>query len=96
LLDLNLQLIENTLSFLGLDIQLKCSSEFRPLGLEGDPRYFIHPKKDQAIEDPGFTPMEYNQVFSDRQGFRPNLSILDLIFNMGPETLSYLQACLKT
>lgn len=96
LLDLNLQLIENTLSFLGLNIQLKCSSEFLPLGPEGDPRDFIHPKKDQAVEDPGFTPPEYHQVFSDRLGFSPNLSILDLIFNMGPDALSYLQACLKT
>ena len=96
LIDLNQQLVEHTLSFMGLNIQVSCSDAFTPLRSEEDPRHFIHPKKDQAIVDPGFYPLEYHQVFSDRLGFRPNLSILDLIFNEGPEALSYLRACLKT
>jgi hypothetical protein len=32
----------------------------------------------------------YNQVFSDRFGFIPNLSIVDLIMNEGPEASKYL------
>jgi hypothetical protein len=96
LVDLNQQLLEHTLGFLGLDIPVGRSLEFTPLESAGDPRNFIHPKKDQAVEDPGFLPKEYHQVFSDRLGFHPNLSILDLIFNVGPEALSYLHACLKT
>ncbi len=32
------------------------------------------------------TPVEYYQVRAAQQGFIPNLTILDLIFNMGPET----------
>lgn len=32
----------------------------------------------------------YYQVFASRQGFIPNLSILDLLFNLGPESLIYL------
>ena len=32
------------------------------------------------------TPIEYYQVRAQQQGFIPNLTILDLIFNMGPET----------
>lgn len=96
LLDLNQQLIEHTLGFLGLNIPLRFTDEFSALESMGDPRHFIHPKKDQAVADPGFIPSEYHQVFSDRQGFSPNLSILDLIFNLGPDTLSYLKSSLKT
>lgn len=32
----------------------------------------------------------YTQVFSDRQGFKPNLSVLDLILNEGPLAKDYL------
>ena len=32
----------------------------------------------------------YRQIRADRLGFHPNLSILDLIFNLGPEAPLYL------
>lgn len=32
----------------------------------------------------------YFQVFAERHGFQPNLSILDLIFNEGPVAMDYL------
>jgi hypothetical protein len=96
LLDLNIQLLESTLKLLGLDIRIRCSEAFTPISSDRDIRQFIHPKKDQALADPAFLPREYQQVFSDRLGFRPNLSILDLIFNMGPDSLAYLRTCLKT
>jgi hypothetical protein len=38
----------------------------------------------------------YYQVRADKQGFRPNLSVLDLIFNLGPESPLYLQRLLAT
>ena len=33
---------------------------------------------------------KYDQVFMEKQGFIPNLSILDLLFNLGPESADYL------
>jgi hypothetical protein len=96
LVDLNRQLLEQTLRILGLNIPVKLSDSFIPVSSEQDPRDFIHPKKDQAVADPCFIPLEYQQVFSDRLGFHPNLSILDLIFNEGPVSLSYLNRCFKT
>lgn len=62
---------------------------------EIDAREQIHPKKDFTIEDSGFTPYPYYQVFQEKLGFLPNLSIIDLLFNMGPESLLILQKCKK-
>lgn len=33
----------------------------------------------------------YQQVFEDRNGFLPNLSVLDALFNLGPNTLEFLR-----
>ena len=33
----------------------------------------------------------YNQVFMKKHGFIPNLSIIDLLFNLGVESMQYLQ-----
>ena len=38
-----------------------------------------------------FKVKEYIQVFSNKHGFKNNLSILDLIFNQGPNSISYLK-----
>jgi len=35
---------------------------------------------------------EYNQVFIDKFGFMSNLSILDLLFNEGPNAINYLES----
>jgi hypothetical protein len=51
-----------------------------------DLRNLIHPKKESIWPDP----KEYYQVFSDKNGFYPDLSIIDLLFNQGPQSKSYL------
>lgn len=53
-----------------------------------DYRLGINPK--HPAEDPDFQPRPYWQVFQQRHGFLPNLSILDLLFNTGPEAIFYL------
>ena len=58
----------------------------------GDFRETIHPKRDWR-EDKDFTPIPYYQVFQQKLGFLPNLSIVDLLFNMGPESLLVLEKC---
>jgi hypothetical protein len=52
----------------------------------------IHPKSRMMQEDPTFNPTPYYQVFESKFGFIPNLSILDLLFNVGPSALEILQS----
>ena len=61
-----------------------------------DFRERIHPKKDFRTEDPAFQPCPYYQVFQEKLGFLPNLSIIDLLFNMGPESLLVLRNSCRT
>ena len=56
--------------------------------MAADYRDAIDPK--HPLPDPAFEPRPYYQVFARRHGFRPNLSVLDLLFNMGPEAIFWL------
>lgn len=56
-----------------------------------DFRESIHPKRDYRRDDPDFRPASYYQVFYEKNGFLPNLSIVDLLFNMGPESILILR-----
>ena len=53
-----------------------------------DLRKSIHPKKDATIYYNG---IKYNQVFEEKMGFVPNLSIYDLVFNEGPASLNIIE-----
>lgn len=96
LLDLNLQLLYCTLGLMGLHPEISCSTSFKEIKDESDPRQFIHPKKNETVADPDFIQVEYHQVFSDRFGFQANLSILDLLFNEGPGAYGILLKSLRT
>ncbi len=52
-----------------------------------DFREVIHAK--HPLPDPDFEATPYWQVFQHKYGFLPNLSILDLLFCMGPESIFY-------
>ena len=53
-----------------------------------DYRDVIRPK--HPLPDPDFSPQRYYQVYERKHGFLPNMSILDLLCNMGPEGIFYL------
>jgi hypothetical protein len=61
-----------------------------------DLRRIAEPKALESVE--GIALQPYYQVFAGRNGFLPALSIVDLLFNMGPEGLLVLRdsVCLDT
>ena len=64
------------------------SSFLRPPSSKIDFREAICPK--HPLPDSDFEPKPYYQVYQQKHGFLPNLSILDLLFNMGNESILYL------
>lgn len=88
LLDLNMNSLRTVLKLTRISTQVVYTDSFEHVnGEKYDFRYSISPKK----EDPGVFPAkEYYQVFSNKFGFVRGLSILDLIFNTGPDLVNYL------
>lgn len=62
-----------------------------PLPGETDWREAIHPKKKTTETAPSIRLRPYYQVFADKYGFLPDLSIIDLLMNMGPESILILK-----
>ena len=56
-----------------------------------DFRADIHPKRADTILSSLGLERPYFQVFADRFGFTPNLSVLDLLFNEGPDSILWLK-----
>ena len=83
LFDFNQELMELICSLLDIEPNISYSSQFITdiKFNELDLRELIHPKKEPLTKD--FKP--YYQVFESRLGFQSNLSIIDLLFNMGSE-----------
>jgi hypothetical protein len=86
LIDLNMELTETVLKMLKLNISLTQTTHFEPIGeAANDFRYKISPKKKSQ-----FIVKEYMQVFNTFNRTDHRLSIIDLVFNMGPEAVDYL------
>ena len=57
----------------------------------GDLRDAIHPKKPNTILAEMGLEHPYWQVFRERFGFTPGLSVLDLLFNEGPDSILWIK-----
>lgn len=87
LFDYNLELFKWLLKQLKKDTELSFTSEYtKEIPVELDFRTKLHFKNEETLPDV----KPYFQVFDDRQGFKPNLSIADLLFNQGPQSRSYI------
>lgn len=89
LLDFNMAITETMCELLDIQPNISLTLAYQPATqATPDFRDAIHPK--HPTPDPTFTPRPYYQVYAQKHGFAPNLSILDLLFNMGNEAVLYL------
>ncbi|NOZ46035.1 MAG: WbqC family protein [Chlorobi bacterium] len=95
LLDFNTKIVHKFLEFLELNTVIEYSKKYEKESIYNDYREQIHPKIIYQKADNNFIASEYYQVFSDKHKFIPNLSILDLLFNMGPESRQLLKKCIS-
>lgn len=90
LLEWNLRCFQFTLKQLKWKVEIGFTASYQPFyetTAYEDWRNRLVPKTVTALAD-GLE--EYTQVFEDRTGFLPGLSILDLLFCEGPRARSYL------
>lgn len=92
LLDFNLQLQEILVSLLGLQTEFKLTENYID-SHEYDLREVLSPKYKGELLNFNSTP--YYQVFKEKYGFVENLSIYDLLFNMGNESVLILRDSYK-
>ena len=85
LFDFNEELRQLACRLLEIEPAVSFSTFYSEAPIDADFREAIHPKKDFKQTDPFFAAKEYYQVFKLKYGFLENLSIIDLLFNMGPE-----------
>ncbi|MDA3927312.1 MAG: WbqC family protein [Prolixibacteraceae bacterium] len=93
LFDFNSSLHELLMDLLELDAECKPTDDFIREFEGVDLRSVILPRKEEL--DKQFHAKPYTQTFNDRFGFVPNLSVLDLLFNVGPESGSVLEESFK-
>lgn len=84
--DLNIECHEFIMDALQEDIPYSKTSEYEVSPTLQDERHLAIAKGKQVFDF-----KSYVQVFDDKYGFLPNLSILDLLFMEGPNTITYLE-----
>lgn len=87
LLDFNMQCLEAIYDCLQIELNSSETNVYEKTVIDKlDMRNLVNAKKEKTKT---FEP--YTQVFNDKHGFISNLSILDLLFCEGPNTINYLQ-----
>ncbi|MBB5638071.1 hypothetical protein HDF26_001441 [Pedobacter cryoconitis] len=87
LFDYNLEILQWIFKQLKKPADFNFTTEYiKEIPAENDYRSKIHFKEPELI----VPAKPYFQVFEDRMGFMPNMSIVDLLFNQGPQTKNYL------
>ena len=102
LLDFNMALLRFFIEKTGLAVDLRLTAEFTKDGVQTsddgtsvickDLREVIHPKRPDTILKGLRLEKPYFQVFARKHGFQSNLSIMDLLFNEGPDSILYLKS----
>ncbi len=90
LFDFNFQLTQTLLRLLRIERKVTTTTTFAPYE-DHDLRLLIHPKQTRKSDYPFRLTNPYYQVFEDKFGFTPNLSVIDLLFNEGPQAATYLR-----
>lgn len=87
LIDLNEFCLSFILKVLKINKEIVYTEDFEPISDSEDYRIKLSKWSYESNNFP-----KYYQVFDDRQPFVSNLSVVDLLFNEGPESLNYLQS----
>ena len=88
LYDFNMEICIKMCDFIDIHPHVIPTEEYVKSDEADDYRDAIRPK--HPLPDACFTSRSYYQVYQQKYGFMENLSILDLLFNMGPESIFYL------
>ena len=87
LIDFNIACFHILRDLMDLSISYETTQSYEP---END-NYIDYRNLAESKRKPIFDLEKYDQVFMEKQGFIKNLSILDLIFNLGNESTAYLK-----
>lgn len=103
LIDLNMSILRFFLDKTGVAADLRLTEEYVPADVSGsvlvdgkvlceDLRERIHPKRHNDVLSELGLEKPYFQVFSQKYGFLSDLSVMDLLFNEGPDSILYLKS----